>query len=667
MNARVALAKSTALAAVAAAVGAAGEAVLVTATVEPATVARGQTATVRIGVQNRVPGDRVDHTMVWTQQPVPNPLRIEGANHILADGHPAGVVPLNLSLWADGAYILQVRAYYYASPTAPLHRLDTRTTVRVQGGPPPPRLRLTAAASPVPVGGVLTLSLTLDAPEALGELLGAVLVSRGQDLGELKRIPLTQSELELATWSALGDLQVATAGWRSQVVTCLAARARFRPRAGTQPVVLTATLPAVGIGSPDAGTGDRTLVSYRGDRPIHRITADPCMNTFPYPTCTAWRRGGRQVFFESDRARPDGTRLAGERQLLMADVETGEVTHLATLGLEPVEAYGPFHVSASSQYHTDYAPEADLLVYYDMTGHRMYTLRPGGTPVAVLHETAGRIGDPPAIAGDGRRILYYTILPGPTESRYFTGLTSAIFTLDIDPETGAATGPPRRVYAYPWRKSPPRDGPVDFGGLIGCDHVQFCPADPRQILFAHEGGYARNGQPENTRIWAMNDDGSNLRPLAPAEEVGSYYTHEVYGPSGRFVYTVWGGSVARIEVGTGRFECLYRAQKPLSACHIAVSPDERWIAADMLGGFGQDADGNSLGALFLIEAATGQATFLAAFPAGGGHPRHVHPTISPDGTRIGFTLAQGRSHSQLAWIDISDVVGAPGAGASRPR
>lgn len=636
--------------------GTAAEAVSVSATVEPAGVARGQTPVVRITVHNRVDGDRVDHTMAWVQQPVPNPLRVEGVNHIIADGSPDGVFSLDVSLWPDGQYTLQVRAYYYAGATAPLQRLDTRATLRVQGGPPPPRLIVTPQATTLAAGAPLVLSLAVEPADGVGAFMDAVLINRGQDLDPEHPIPLEKGELEVGAWNRLGNLQVATDGWRPQTLTCLAARARFRAGADARPVVLTASVPAVNVSAPEGVSDPRTMLSYRGDRPVHLITTDACMNAFPYPTCASWRKGGREVFFESDRARPDGTRVRGERQLMMANVETGEVTHLATLAVESVEAYGAFHVSASSQYHTDYAPEVDLLLYYDMSGHRMYTLRPGGTPVQILHETNGRIGDPPAIARDGSRVLYYTILPGPTESRYFTGLSSAIFTLDLDPHTGAAAGAPRLVYAYPWHKAPPREGPADFASLIGCDHVQFCPTDPRRIMYAHEGGYPRNGEPENTRIWCMNDDGSNNRAMAPAEEQGSYYTHEVYGPGGRFIYTVWGGSVARIEVETGRFECIYRGRPPLRACHIAVSPDERWVAADMLGGFGLDHAGNGIGGLFLIEAATGKATFLAAFPAGGGHPRHVHPNFSPDGIRVGFTLAQGRACSQIAWVDVSDVV-----------
>ncbi len=632
------------------------------ATVAPAALARGEAAVLRLQVLDRVPGDRVHHCMIWTPQPVPSPLRVEGANHILADGNPDGVFPLAPALWPDGTYTIMARAYYYASPDAALQRLDTRVTLRVQGGPPPPRLRVTPGAATVLSGEILTLTLTVDNPGCLGEFADAVLLSRGQDLGPRQRLPLEQAETVLASWPALGELHLDTTGWRAQSLTCLAVRARFRPRPGGQPVNLATPVPAVTVREADHEPDPRVLPSWRGDRPIHLLTTDAAMNAFPYPTCSAWRKGGRQVFFESDRARPDGTRVAGERQLLMADVETGNVTHLATLAAEATDAYGAFHVGASSQYHSDYAPEADLLVYYDMTGHHLYTLRPGSTPVEVLHETQGRIGDPPAIARDGTRLLYYTILPGPNPSRYFTGLSSAIFTLDLDPRTGAALGPPHLVYAYPWRKSPPQEAAVGFNNLIGCDHVQFCPTDPRRLLYAHEGGYPRNGAPENTRIWCMNDDGSQNRPLAPAQEQGSYYTHEVYGPSGRFVYAVWGGSVARIEVETGRFECVYRAQKPLLACHLAVSPDERWLAADMLSGFGQDGDGNSLGALFLIETASGAATFLAAFPAGSGHPRHTHPNFSPDGTKIGFTLAQGRTHSQLAWVDVTYLRQASGQG-----
>ncbi len=620
-------------------------------------VKRGDPLTVTCKVADRVEGDRVDHYMVWTQgQPVPNPLRVEGPNCIVADGNRTGVFDLDVSLWQDATYVLRLRAYYYASKDAVLQRIDGTVTVKVAGGAPPPMLQVKVDNEQVTAGQPLTLSLELQNGERYGELVETTLVNRGQQLTGTQEIPLDQAEVVLDTWKGPGKHSIDTTGWRGQVLRCLAVQARYRVAGQEQTTTWTGAVPRITVIAPGAATDPRLMMSYRGSRPIHLITNDAYMNSFPYPTCQSWRSNGREVFFESNRPRPDGTLVKGERQLMMADVETGKLTHLATLGVEDTSIYGEFHTGGSSQYHSDYAPGADLLVYYDMTGHHLYTLRPGGAPVEVLHETQGYIGDPPAISRDGTEILYYIIFPGPKQNRYFAGMTSAIFTLRIDPATGKAVGEPHMVYAYPWRKTPFTDAPRTANNWIGVNHVQFCPTDTNRIMYAHEGGYSRNGEPENNRVWHLRVDGSDNRSLAPAEEKGTYYTHEVYGPLGQYVYAVWGGSVARFEVDSGRFEAVYKMERPLVAGHIGVSPDEKWVAADMHAGFGLDNDGNPIGGLFLIETATGKATFLAAFPAGPGHPRHIHPNFSPDGTRVGFTMSDGRGGSQLAYVDVADLV-----------
>lgn len=632
--------------------------------VEPAVVRRGEPVVIRLTTTGRLPGDRVDHYMIWTSgRPVPNPLRIEGSNYILADGSKDGVFPLEVSQWEDGAYVIHARSYYYAAPGAPLQRLDDTLPLHVHGGPLPPRLTVTPATTTITTGDGLRLRVDVQRAGRLGRPQHLSLVSLGQQVRLDESPALDRSEFPVADLSP-GRVSVPTEGWRPQVLRCLAVRAHFPKTSGRPALTLIARLPPLTI-EPQSGARDpRVLPSYRGSRPIHLLTVGPGMHTFPYPTCQSWRKGSRYVFCETDGPRPDGRRIEGERQLMMVEVATGRQVHLATLGVENTAGYGRFHRATSSQYHSDYAPGADLLVYYDMTGHNLYTLHPGGKPVRVLHESNATIGDPPAIARDGSRLCYYVIAPGPTPSRYFTGTTSMIFVLDLDPRTGEARGKPKMVLAYPWRKTPFRDGPVDWRSTISCNHVQLCPTDPDRVGYAHEGGYPRTGEPENTRVWTIRADGTDNRPVAPEHEKGTYYTHEVLGPLGRYEYVVWGGSVARLTPATGAFECVYKATGVLRAGHIAVSPDENWIAADIMGGLGEDDSGNPVGGVFLIETATGNATFLVAFPCGRSHPRHPHPNFSPDGTKVGFTVASGRSGSQIAYVDVTDIVRQPAPGGT---
>jgi hypothetical protein len=248
-------------------------------------------------------------------------------------------------------------------------------------------------------------------------------------------------------------------------------------------------------------------------------------------------------------------------------------------------------------------------------------------------------------------------MPGPVESDYFSGRTSGVFTLAIDPVSGRALGTPKLVHAFPWRKVHSVVGPADTQ-LVLVNHVQFNPVDSTKIMYAHEGQYVRDGAYEDTRIWNINADGSDDHPLAPQMEVGKVYSHEIFGSSGKYIYAYWSGSVARIEVATGAFKAIYEMQGALRDQHVGVSPDEKWVACDIGRGLGWDTYGNQIGGLFLVEVATGKPTFLAAFPCGASHPRHIHPNFSPDGTKVGFTLAEGPTFSQLAYIDVSKIVAA---------
>jgi len=184
---------------------------------------------------------------------------------------------------------------------------------------------------------------------------------------------------------------------------------------------------------------------------IHYVTSEPCLNTIAYPTCRTWTADGKCLFIESTRPRPDGTQVPHERQLLKINIETGEAAHLATLEVEDTKQYGVGQVGASSQYHTDYAPEANVLVYYDMTGHNMYLLDVAtGRSNRILHEPEGTIGDPPAITPDGTRVVYY-VLYRSIANRFLSNVTSVIFALDVDPKTLEAVAEPKIVTAYAGR------------------------------------------------------------------------------------------------------------------------------------------------------------------------------------------------------------------------
>lgn len=388
---------------------------------------------------------------------------------------------------------------------------------------------------------------------------------------------------------------------------------------------------------------------------LHYVTSQPCMNTIGYPTCHTWSRDGEHLFIESGRPRPDGTRPPIERQLLKLNIETGEAVHLASLEVEDTQSYGQAHMRTSTQYHADYAPEADVLVYYDMTGHNMYLMDAAtGRRERILHESEGTIGDPPAITPDGKRVVYHVFFPS-IANRFMSAVTSVIFSLDVDPKTLKAVSEPKIITVYPGRTV---QGPAaeKFTKGIQVNHSQVNPTNPDHYCYAHEfGGMNTDGSLVLTRTWD-NLDGID-RPVCRLKP-GEWHTHEVIGPKGKALYFVENWGVASVDFETREKRTVYKPPTETGprAWHITVSPDEKWIAADMVADGDADADGNYHSGIVLIENATGKSKVLCHIPRGKSHPRHPHPNFSPDGKRIAFVVPDGKENSQVAYVDIADVI-----------
>jgi len=397
------------------------------------------------------------------------------------------------------------------------------------------------------------------------------------------------------------------------------------------------------------GNEREIVTDARTGRRVVFLTDARYVDTLYYPTCRSWTRDGRFMLIESIRPRPDGTTHPLERQLLMADTRTGDLYWLATLEVENTAKYGKAHLRISSMYHADYAPGNETIVYYDMTGHHLYVLDlKTGRTRELLHMTTGTIGDPPSIAADGSRVVFYVAHPGPPETDLLLGRTYTIYGLDLDPDTGRPKGKPYIITSYTARKGPRYSR--NKADVILVNHCQVNPKDPDLIAYAHEyGGVRSDGSPHMARMWITRVDGGGKGPLT-LTPAGSWHTHEVWGPLGEWLYFVDTGQVARIHAATRRIEHITKTMQP-RACHLTVSPDERKVVVDTLQGFGQAPDGNPIGAIILVDVATGKTEPLAVQPAGQAHPRHPHPNFSPDGKKVGFTVACGRT-SRVAYVEI---------------
>ncbi len=409
---------------------------------------------------------------------------------------------------------------------------------------------------------------------------------------------------------------------------------------------------------PKIGNERHTVQDEVSGKEVIFLTDGKYINSTQYPHNKAWLENDKYVMFESVRPRPDGSASTGnasdyrnvERQLLAADVETGDIYWLASLEVEDVAKYGKYHLAMSTQYHTDYAPATNSVVYYDMTGHNLYMLSLNtGERKLVLNIPDGTIGDPPSITDDGTRVAIYVAYPGPDAGMIFSGRTTAVMYFDIDPATNDMVGALKSVYTWAHKKCPIPSNP---NNTINVCHAVVNPANRDEISFCHGYGGYSDGSIDMARIWYAKADGSEVRMAAPTP-AGHIHTHEIWGPKGRLMYFVdikGTGGISAVDPRTGKVKKLLEGTNP-RCLHISVSGDERRFVFDTQCTDPVDENLNHLENVMLFDVVTGQTKVLARQVEGRDHPRQMHPLITRKGDKVCFTVGDG-PNSKVAVVNI---------------
>jgi hypothetical protein len=412
------------------------------------------------------------------------------------------------------------------------------------------------------------------------------------------------------------------------------------------------------------GNERESIIDARTGREVTFLSQPDHVDTLYYPTCRSWSADSRLLLFESTRPRPPGcgtpSKPQGELreiQLMMADVDTGDVYWLAAVEPEDMKPYGDAQKRPYPYYHADYAPGTDSIVYFDLTGHNVYllSLRTGKTE-RLFHMTDGTIGPPPSIATDGSRILFYAAHPGPPENDHFLGWTYAIYAQDIDTQTNKPRGKPYPVTAYTARKGPtyeanPRD-------QITLGHCQLNPADPDRISYCHEyGGSRPDGTIHKARIWVSRIDGRDDRP-AVETPVGRWHTHEVWGHRGEWIYYVDTHDLARVHATNGTVEAITTKMWP-RASHLDVASDESFVVYDTWNEWGVDEYNENWIGVVKATVPDGKIDILAIQPGGREQPRHTHPNLAPNDKRVGFTVAVGNENARIAIVPVAPATHKP--------
>ena len=190
-------------------------------------------------------------------------------------------------------------------------------------------------------------------------------------------------------------------------------------------------------------------------------------------------------------------------------------------------------------------------------------------------------------------------------------------------------------------------------------HIQANPFKSGEIMYCNE-----TGGDAPTRMWITSADGSGNRPVY-VEGPDDWVTHEQFAdvdhvifnlmghttklrqkPSGIYVVSVRDGTMenlGQVPVKAPSPERTPRSQ-PNSYWHNGVTYDGRFATGD-------DFDGN----LWLINRSTGASTRVSA-----GHlmkPDHIHPSFSPDGTKIYFQsgMLTNGERQHLIIIPVADL------------
>jgi Tol biopolymer transport system component len=412
---------------------------------------------------------------------------------------------------------------------------------------------------------------------------------------------------------------------------------------------------------PLIGNERHTVIDEVSGKEVIFLTSVEYLNYSQYPHNKAFLEDDKYLIFESIRPRPDGSPSTGdgsdyrntERQLFAANIETGDIYWLAALEVEDVSEYGKYHLPMSTQYHNDYAPKTNSVVYYDMTGHNLYMLSLNtGEKKHILNVDEGTIGDPPTISDCGTRVAMYIAYPGPDSGATFAGRTTAIVYVDIDPKTNERIGDMQVVHTWAHQRYPLPSNP---NNAVNLTHAVINPANKEEISFCHGYGGVSDGSVKTARIWYAKADGSEIRMACPTPE-GRIHTHELWAPKGRLIYFVdikGTGGVSAVDPRTGKVNKLFEGTQP-RCLHVSVCGRERRIVYDTQSSHETnplDEYQNHLEDIVLFDTATKKHTVLARQLEGLHHPRHMHPVINRRGDMVCFTVAD-KANSKVAVVKI---------------
>ena len=389
-----------------------------------------------------------------------------------------------------------------------------------------------------------------------------------------------------------------------------------------------------------AGNEMERVVDPETGKTVVYLTSGKSLDTHFHFHNGSWGtiNGTTYLFFSSSRERPAaaGKTVPGERQIMAANVETGDLYYLTTIPNENPESSSQW---SFRPYYASYNDVAKTIFFWDkqrrkifgynaLTGEQklMLTLPPGA---------ASRELDDFVDADSVRLIYPYTI------REKNGGNSGYIAVSDFDRSLNLLST--RILLRCPTNEA--------------LNHVEINPAN-KEVFF-----YKRHHEkrPDGSFGWAS----LYIRNLAEPDSEDFFVNstnqtidHMVWGESGKHIY--WDDNAGKL----WRFDypsCKMQIVGTGGNIHNMLSPDEKLWVYDLRKDppyFEEEIDGFKLenwnGSIWIHDMASNTSEKQANIIWGSPHPKHPHARFSPDGSMISFVTGMDNENSRVAIMHVGE-------------
>ena len=393
-----------------------------------------------------------------------------------------------------------------------------------------------------------------------------------------------------------------------------------------------------------AGNEKEEIVDAETGRTVVYLTNGDSLDTQFHYHGKSWGtiNGTSYLFFSSSRDRPAaaGATPSGERQLMAADVGTGDLYYMTSIP-NPKDGMVYYHRPYQATYNDDLKTiffwglsRKQLFAYNCETGIQTLLLSLAATQSSRL------LND---LVDESSVRLIYPYSDSDTDREY-------IEVADFDRSLNLIS---RTVV----RTSPAGDD---------LNHVEIRPGDKNVFFYKHHEGFGTPSYQAILKVADLNSPGDIDSDIVVNPNETPYVDHMIWGKSGDFIY--WDDNAGHLWdfSWSAKTNTIVGNANPI---HNQLSPDEQlWVydyrnetdpywSDDLENPIGRDPPRithleNWHGSMWIHNMQSDTSVKYANIIWGSPHPRHPHAVFSPDGKMISFVTGMDSENSRIAVMHV---------------